>query len=156
MPDNDVWPPKPTLPDPLTEYDALIRSKLYTLSEAESRPSRLRLMRALRDEEGMDLRQACRLANSYCDRHGVFVTTRAAQIFTWVNFGLTLAMGLLLLLNVSLSWRRDTILGMPHPHAALLVFRGKHLAISYTSFLLLFLNVIALVLRVRHSRRATG
>ncbi len=32
MPDNDVWPPKPDLPDPLTEYDELIEAKLPTLS----------------------------------------------------------------------------------------------------------------------------
>lgn len=156
MLDDNVWPPKPTLLDPLTEYDALIKSKLHTLSEAEPGPSRLRLMEALRDEEGMDLRQARRLANSYCDRHGVFVITRATQIFTWGNFGLVLAVGLLLLLNVSLSWRRDAILGIPHTHAALLVFRGRQLAISYASFLLLFLNLIVLGLRVRRSRSATG
>ena len=156
MPDNDVWPPKPTLLDPLTEYDALIKSKLHILSEAEPGPSRLRLMEALRSQEGMDLRQARRLANSYCDRHGVFVITRATQIFTWGNFGLVLAVGLLVLLNVYLSWRCDAILGMSHTHAALLVFRGRQLAISYASFLLLFLNLIVLVVRVQRSRRATG
>ncbi len=32
MPDNDVWPPKPDLPDPLAEYDELIEAKLPTLS----------------------------------------------------------------------------------------------------------------------------
>ena len=156
MSDSNVWPPKPTLLDPLTEYDVVIKSKLHKLSEAEPGPSRLRLMRALRNEEGMDLGQARRLANSYCDRHGVFVITRTAQFFTWGNFGLALAMFLLLLLNMFLSWRRDAILGMPHTHAALLVFRGRQLAICYASCLLLFLNVIVSILRVRRSRSATG
>lgn len=32
MPDSDVWPPKPDLPDPLTEHDALIEASLPTLS----------------------------------------------------------------------------------------------------------------------------
>lgn len=32
MPENDVWPPKPTLPDPQTEYDDWIEAKLPTLS----------------------------------------------------------------------------------------------------------------------------
>jgi len=45
---------------------------------------------------------------------------------------------------------------MPHTHAALLVFRGRQLAICYASCLLLFLNVIVSILRVRRSRSATG
>lgn len=32
MPDNDVWPPKPTLLDPLAEHDELIEARLPTLS----------------------------------------------------------------------------------------------------------------------------
>ena len=32
MPNTDVWPPKPDLPDPLTEYDALIEAALPTLA----------------------------------------------------------------------------------------------------------------------------
>jgi len=32
MPDNDVWPPKPSLLDPLAEYDELIEASLPTLS----------------------------------------------------------------------------------------------------------------------------
>jgi hypothetical protein len=32
MPDIDVWPPKPNLPDPLTEHDELIAAELLTPS----------------------------------------------------------------------------------------------------------------------------
>ena len=32
MPDNSVWPPKPTLLDPMAEYDELIEASLPTLS----------------------------------------------------------------------------------------------------------------------------
>ena len=32
MPDIDVWPPKPDLPDPLMEYDEFIEAELPTLS----------------------------------------------------------------------------------------------------------------------------
>jgi len=30
MPESNVWPPKPDLPDPLTEYDEVIAAKLDT------------------------------------------------------------------------------------------------------------------------------
>ena len=155
MLEDDAWPPKPTLLDPLTEYDALIKSKLHTLSEAEPGPSRLRLMKALRNEEGMDSRQACRLANSYCDRHGVFVTSKTTRLFTWSNFGLVLVAMLLNFFNLYLTYRRNAILGVPHTHAAFLVFRSRQLAISYAVFLLFFLNVIVLIIRFWHNHKKT-
>lgn len=51
MPESDVWPPKPSILDPLMEYDGLIAAKLAALPEP--RRSRLLLMKALRDEEQM-------------------------------------------------------------------------------------------------------
>ncbi len=36
MPDNDVWPPKPDLPDPLAEYDDVIAARLAYLPERQS------------------------------------------------------------------------------------------------------------------------
>ena len=153
MLDNTIWPPKPTLLDPLTEYDELIKGKLDALSEAEREPSRLLLMKALRDEEGMDLRQACTLVNNYCDRYGVHVTSKATRIFTWSNFGLVLVAGLLNIFNLYLSYRRDAILGVPHTRAAFLAFRSGQLTISYTALALVLLNIVVLVIRFRHSHK---
>jgi len=67
MHDNDVWPPKPDLSDPLTEYDDVIAARLDALPEAKR--SRLLLIKSLRDAEGMDLRQAYALVNNYSERH---------------------------------------------------------------------------------------
>ena len=156
MPDNSVWPPKPTLLDPLAEYDGLIKSKIGALSEAGREPSRLLLMKSLRDKEGMSLRQAFTVVNYYCDRYGVLVITKATRIFTWSNFGLALAAGLLNTFNLYLTYRRDAILGMPHTHTAFLTFRSEQLAIIYTASALLFLNVIVLVMRFRHNRKSHG
>ena len=83
MPDNTTWPPKPDLPDPLTEYDEVIAAKLAALSETKTGPNRILLIKALHDDEGLDLRQAYAFVTSYCDRHGLFVTSKA----TW-TFGL--------------------------------------------------------------------
>ncbi len=74
MPENDVWPPKPDLPDPLTEYDDVIAAKIAALPEAGR--NRFSLIKALRDEEGMDLRQAIALSKSYSHRNGVLISSR--------------------------------------------------------------------------------
>ncbi len=151
MPDNDVWPPKPDLPDPLTEYDGLIAAKLAALPEAKR--SRLLLMKALRDEEGIELRQAFAVVNNYCDRNGVVVRSKTNKMFAWSNFSLVLVAMVLNFFNLYLSYRRDAILGVPHSHASFLAFRGEQLAISYAVAALLFLNVIVLVIRFRRNRK---
>jgi hypothetical protein len=151
MPDNDVWPPKPDLPDPLTEYDGLIAEKLAALPEAKR--SRLLLMKAMRDEEGMNLREAFAVVNNYCDRNGVQVRSKTNKMFAWSNFGLVLVAMVLNFFNLYLSYRRDAILGVPPHHVAFLAFRREQLAISYTVVALIFLNLIVLVIRFRKNRQ---
>ena len=153
MSNNGIWPPKPTLLDPMAEYDELIKGKLDALSESERGPSRLPLMKALRDEEGMDLRQARTLVNNYCDRYGVLVTSKATRIFAWSNFGLVLVAMLLNFFSLYLTYRRDAILGIPHTHAAFFAFRSGQLTISYTVLALVLLNIIVLVIRFRHNHK---
>lgn len=153
MPDNTIWPPKPTLLNPLAEYDGLIKSKIDALSEVGQEPSRLLLMKSLRDEEGMSLRQAFAVVNYYCDRYGVLVRSKTTQLFAWSNFSLVLVAMALNFFNLYLSYRRDAILGLPHSHAASLAFHAEQLVISDTVAVLLFLNVIVLVIRFRHDRK---
>ena len=68
MPDNDVWPPRPDLPDPLTEYDELIRTLLEATEPAQHR---LALVKALREKTGLNLSECLTITNSYCTRNGI-------------------------------------------------------------------------------------
>ena len=151
MPDIDVWPPKPNLPDPLTEHDNMIAAKLAEMSAEEPTQMRFRLIKAMR-EEGLEMRQAIAVVKSYCNRQEVLVS-RTPQVFAWSNFSLVLVAMVLNLLNLYLSYQRDVILGMPHTHAAFLAFRRDQLAISYAVTLLLSLNAILLVIRFRRNRK---
>ena len=75
MPNNQTWPPPPDIPSPLTEHDELLRA---CVKAPTSKPplSRLRLIRDLRTEAGLDLRQCLAVVNSYCDRNAILMPTR--------------------------------------------------------------------------------
>lgn len=152
MPDNDVWPPKPDLPDPLTEYDEMIVANLAAFPAGEPAQMRFRLIKALR-EEGLDMRQAIAIVNDYCDRHGVLVRSKATQLFAWSNFGLVLAAMLLSIFNVYLGNQRAAILLLPHHHTAFLALRREQLAIVCAITALAFLNMIVLIIRFRRNRQ---
>ena len=65
---NDVWPPRPDLPDPLTEYDEFVKA---LLAAEEPVRSRLSLVKLLREETGLGLRECLAIANNYCTRNSV-------------------------------------------------------------------------------------
>ncbi len=155
MPDNEVWPPKPSLLDPLAEYDELIAAKLAAFPTEEPEQMRFRLIIALQGE-GVSVIRAISVVNDYCNRHGVLVSSKANQAFKWSNFGLVLVAMLLLIFNLYLTYRRDTILGMPHTHAAFLAFRRDQLAISYMVLALISANIIVLITRFRYNHKRTA
>lgn len=152
MPDNDVWPPKPDLPDPLTEYDEVIAAKIAALPEA--RRNRFALIRALRDEEGIDLRLANALSKSYGDRHGLFVTGRAGKVFAWggcVPAGV--AMCLAFFNTYLLLFRREAVMSQPHHRAALLALDRQELAVVAAIMLLTIVSATVSVASRRLSHR---
>ena len=153
MPDNTIWPPKPDLPDPLTEYDSVIAAKLAALSETKTGPSRILLIKALRDEEEMNLQQAFALSKSYCDRHGALVQTRASQIRAWL--GCLPPLSMLCFAGFIFYWmkRRDEILSQPHHHAAFLTLSKEALAVCLTVLIFALLNLGIQVIRFRRSRQ---
>jgi hypothetical protein len=151
MPEIDVWPPKPDLPDPLTEYDDVIAAKLTAIPELKQR--RILLIKALREDTGMTLVQAYALVNNYYERHGILVKSKATQVFAWSNFGLVSVAMALNCCNLYLSYHRDEILGVPPQHSAFLAFRSDQLAISYAAGVLLLLNIPILILRSRRNRK---
>lgn len=153
MSDNDVWPPKPNLADPQTEWDELITAKLNGFAKSDPGDKRFRLILVLRVEKGLGLRQAVSIVNSYCDRHGILVRNGKDKFFAWCNFGLILPAMLLNFFNIYLSWQRNATFGAPHHHAAVVALHREQLAISYAVFALLFLNIIFLVIRFRRNRQ---
>lgn len=153
MPDNDTWPPKPALPDPLTEYDDVIAAKLAALSETG--PNKIHLVKALRDEEGIDLSQAYAAVNSYCDRHGALAQTRASRIRAWLG---CLPRGFFLCtIGYAVYWMGwlDEIASLPHNRAAfhVLVLNKKALIISLVAFVFPFVILGAVLIRLRTRRR---
>ena len=154
MPDDNIWPPKPTLPDPLTEYDDVIAAKLAALSETKTGPNKLRLIKALRNEEGMDLSQAYALVTSYCDRHGLFVTSKAAMTFSLGGCGLALAALCLAVFSAYLMLvRRDAVLSQPHHHAALIALYRQEMGVLAAFLLLIAMSLTISTTLIRSRRR---
>lgn len=69
------WPPPPDTPEPLTEHDEFLRASVSALTSKQPL-SRLRLIRELHKEAGLDLRQCMAVVNSYCDRNAILMPTR--------------------------------------------------------------------------------
>ena len=154
MPDNTTWPPKPDLPDPLTEYDEVIAAKLAALSETKTGPNRILLIKALHDDEGLDLRQAYAFVTSYCDRHGLFVTSKATWTFGLGGCGLLVtALCAVTFGGYMVEAHRAVVLRQPHHHAALLALDGQEMAVMFAFLALSILNVIIIVPMLPHLRR---
>lgn len=150
MPDNDIWPPKPNILDPLTEYDGLIAAKLAALPEA--RRSRLVLMKVMRDEEGMDLQQAYAVVNNYCERHDLFARTGTSRLLAWL--GCLPLLAWVCFAGLLFYWmkRRDEILSQPHHHAAFLAFSREALIIASVVAVLAFVNLGVQIIRFQKRR----
>ena len=153
MPDYTTWPPKPDLPDPLTEYDELIAAKIAALSETKAGPSRLLLTKALREEKGLDLRQAYAFVTDYCDRHGVLVRPKTSPTIAWLGCLVPLLVFCFVAFNLYLGHQRDAILRLPHHHVALLALDREKVAIASVGFALALLNTIFQVIRFRRNRK---
>ena len=149
MPDDTIWPPKPDLPDPLTEYDGVIAAKLAALSETNTGPSRILLIKALRDEEGMELQQAFALSKSYCDRHDVLVRPKTLSAMAWLGCLVPLLMFGLVIFNFCLAFQREAILRLPHHHAAFLAFHKEERIVFYILLVLFVLNAITIAPHLR-------
>lgn len=151
MPDNDVRPPKPKVPDPLTEYDEVIAAKLAVSSSPIS--GRLMLVKALHEQERLDFRQALTLANSYCDRHGLFVSGKATKAFGWGCCGMTFAALCLAVFNgYLLLVRREAVLSQPHHHAALMALDKQEMVVV-AAIALLVIGSITISVTIRGTSR---
>jgi len=153
MPDNDVWPPKPALPDPLTEYDDVIAAKLAALAETKTRPSRLLLTKSLLEEKGLDLKQAYAFVADYCDRQDILVQPKTSPVMAWLGCLVPLSMFGLGVFNLWLDYRREAIMRLPHHHAAFLAIRREGLIVVCAILVLLLLNTIVMLPRIIRSLR---
>jgi len=154
MLDDTIWPPKPDLPDPLTEYDDVIAAKPAALSETKTGPNRILLIKALRDEEGMELRQAFALSKSYSDRHSLLVTGKATKVFAWGGCGLAFSAVCLAFFNVYLLlFRREAVSHQPHHHAALIALDRQEMGVVAAMMLLIIISIIISASVRRISRR---
>lgn len=147
MPDDDSWPPKPDLPDPLTEYDKVIEAKIAALPQA--RQSRLLLIKVLREETGIDLHQAYACVNSYCTRHGLFAQTKTFRIVAWL--GCLPSLSVLCFAGYLLYWikRRDDILSLPYHHAVRLALDKELMAVSLVALLIALVSLGIQVIRLQ-------
>ena len=151
MPDNEVWPPKPNLPDPLTEYDYVIAAKIAALPEA--RRNRITLIKALRDDTGMELRQAYAVVNNYCERHGGLAKTGASRLSAWLACLPTIA--LLCFAGFLFYWmkRSNEILSQPHHHAAFLALSKEALTVFSFAMVLALVNLGVQIIRFQQRRK---
>ena len=153
MPDNTIWPPKPDLPDPLTEYDSVIAAKLAALLETKTGPNKIQLIKSLRDEGGMDLSQAYAAVSSYYARNGAPIQTRASRMRAWL--GCLPPLFMLCFAGFIFYWmkRRDEILSQPHHHAAFHSLSREALAVCLIVLMFALLNLGIQVTRFRRSRQ---
>lgn len=153
MPDNDTWPPKPALPDPLTEYDDVIAAKLAALSETKTRPSRLLLTKFLLEDKGLDLQQAYAFVANYCDRHDILAQPKTPPLMSWLGCLIPLSLLGLAVFDLWLGYRRAAIMRLPHHHAAFLAIRREGLIILRAVLALAVLNTIIMLPRIRSLRK---
>ena len=152
MPNNEVWPPKPDLPDPLTEYDGVIAAKLAAYSSPIS--GRLTLVKALHEQDGLDFRQAITVVNSYCDRHGLFVSGRGTKAFGWGGCGLAFAAVCLGFINAYLIvFRNEAVMRQPHHHAAFMALVRLEIVIVAATILLTVASITISGIIRRGSRK---
>ena len=152
MLNTDVWPPKPDLPDPLTEYDAVIAAKIAAFPAGESGQMQFRLIKAL-FEEGVEIRQAIAIVRSYGVRHGGFAETKIVRFLSLVNVCIGMLASALAFFNVYLGHQRGAILRLPHHHAAFLALRKEELFVVYTIVALAVLNIPIFIIRLKLARK---
>jgi len=126
MPADDVWPPKPSLPDPLLEYDALIKEKLAARAVGFRGPVLFSLIRALRGS-GLSLGQAFAAVDNYSARQRASLSAKDSATVSLIVLPMLISMTALLvsaialaLVGVFLQFRRHAILSQPHHQAPLL------------------------------------
>lgn len=116
MLDDDAWPPKPTLLDPLAEYDALICERLAAPLHGQSRYGRFQLVKALHEEKGLGWLAALAAVESYRKR---YMPPPGAKFF--VAFGVATSVIVLpQLYQIALKFHRNAVLSRPNHRAALL------------------------------------
>jgi hypothetical protein len=79
-PENQTWPPPPDTPEPLTEHDSPLTA-LVCAPATKPPLSRLRLVRDLRKETGLQLRQCQVFVNSFCDRNAILLPIRGPIVW---------------------------------------------------------------------------
>ena len=126
IPGNDVWPPKPSLPDPLLEYDALIEEKLAARTVGFRGLALFSLIRALRGR-GLSLGQAFAAVDNYSARRRASLDAKDSATVSLIVLPVLISMTALLvsamvlaLAGVYLQFRRHAILSQPHHQAPLL------------------------------------
>jgi len=130
MPVQSTWPPPPDIPNPLAAHDDFLTA--CVLNSSEKRPvSRLRLMRDLRKERGVDVRQSLAIVNDYCDRHAILPS--AARVELWV-ISLMGLIGLATVLTMSVLFRlNEKEFAAATTHAAVEAVVTKSLNITYAA-----------------------
>jgi len=121
MPDNDVWPPKPALPDPLMEYDELISERLAASLGGRSRYDRFKLVKALHEEKGMGWPAALATVESYRRRH---FPPPGAKFFVALGVAASV-IALPQLYQIALKFHRNAVLSQPNHRAALLALNQR-------------------------------
>jgi len=152
MPDNDVWPPKPDLPDPLAEYDDVITAKLAALPGGDTERKRFRLIIALQGE-GLDVRRAISVVNSYCNRHGVLVRSRADRTSAYVLFASSLIMLSSVALSYYLDFARDEARRQHQPYAEIHAISHAMLLNALVPATVAVIMLISLIVRLWKRRR---
>jgi hypothetical protein len=144
MPDNDVWPSKPDLPDPLTEYDELIQEQMIVLPGELPGLRLFNIIKVLRKERGLNWLSGVVAVQSYHQRRGAPPNAKRHTVFAFIVLGLAFPACLLQLYNVYLMFQREAILAQPNHQAALVVLDQEKHIIGLTVGVLLALAYIFL------------
>jgi hypothetical protein len=161
MPDSDVWPPKPDLPDPLTKHDELIKEQMIALPGELPGLRLFNVLKVLRKERGLDWLSGFIVMQSYFQRYGAPPNPKRLTVFAFIVLGLAFPACLLQLYNVYLLFHREAILAQPNHQAALLVLDQEKHIIGLTVGVLLalayiFLTIICGPMIYRKLRKKSG
>ncbi len=89
MPAPPTWPPPPDVPHPLAEHDGFLTACVLN-SPTKPILTRLRLVRKLHKEQGLDFRQSIAIVNDYCDRQAIMMPLRGLEY--WFRLSVAIVM----------------------------------------------------------------
>ena len=150
-PEEQTWPPPPDTPEPLTEHDSFLTA-LICAPVTKPPLSRLRLVRNLHKETGLQLRQCQTFVNSYCDRNAILPPMPGPIVWggcllSFIQFAAAIAL-------VMSGFLLERSLNAAPTHAAKLAIRAEQLELNSLLLGIAFVTIcVSFIIGLRRTKQ---